>query len=109
MLKKKWRRILAEEGDLMPRKIRELTPEEIREGIEYDNFGRIKFHPDYHFNHKKPFTDEELEYICKYYDTDGPRAIGFALGRTEMTIRTKVDWLKKNNLIGKYKSLNHYV
>lgn len=74
----------------------------------YDRCGRLKYHPDYHPNHGKPFTTEELEYMCKYFETDGRRMISMALGRTEHTISTKVTSLKRSGLYDYYKNLNRY-
>lgn len=78
------------------------------DGIEYDNFKRMKYHPDFHFSHGKPFSESDLEYICKYYEVDHSRTIAFAIGKTEHTIRTKVNELKKKGLYEYYKNLNKH-
>lgn len=72
--------------------------------IEYDGMGRMKYHPEYHTNHKKPFTEEELIYLAKYYKIDGRLNISLALGRTESTISTKVCELKKKGLWSYYQN-----
>lgn len=36
--------------------------------ITFDRFNRMKFHPDFHPNQGKPYTTEELEYLCRFYD-----------------------------------------
>lgn len=78
------------------------------EEIQFDRFGRMLYHPEYHDNHGKPFTESDLEYLCKYYEIDHSRSISFALGKTEHTLRAKVAYLKKNGLYEYYKNLNKY-
>lgn len=86
----------------------ELTQADIEDGIQFDILGRMKYNPSYHENHGKPFTIEELEYMCKYYEIDGFRSMGFALGRTEHTIASKVSDLRKSGMFEFYKNLNRY-
>ena len=93
----------------MREKKRKITEEDLKDGITYDKQGRMKYHPEFHPNHGEIFTNEELEYICKFYHVDGARSISFALGRTEGTIKTKIDELKKKGFFEKYRSLNYYV
>lgn len=76
--------------------------------IIYDKQGRMCYHPKFHFNHGKPFTESELEYICKFYEVDEARTISFAIGRTEHTIRSKVDILRKKGLFEYYRTLNKH-
>lgn len=68
--------------------IRRTEPDEddMKDGITFDRLGRMQYHPDFHPNHRKPITLGEKIYIAKYYDSDGMRSVGFALGRTESTI-----------------------
>lgn len=68
--------------------IRRTEPDEddIKDGITFDEYGRMEYHPDFHPNHKKPVTLEEKIYIAKYMNIDGARTVGFALGRTEKSI-----------------------
>jgi len=75
---------------------------------EYDKFGRMKFHPDYHFTHGQPFTESELEYICKYFEADGLKMLSFAIGKTEKAISNKLSQLKKSGSYEYYKKLNKY-
>jgi len=46
--------------------------------------------------------------IFKFYDFDHARTIAFAIGRTEHTIRAKVDYLKKKGMFRHYKNLNKH-
>ena len=77
--------------------------------INFDAQGRMNYHPDFHENHGKPFTDEEKEYIAKYYKTDGARKVSFALGRTEKAIMEKYSEMNRNGTLDYYRSLHHYV
>lgn len=74
----------------------------------YDKLGRMNYHPDYHFNQGKPFSQEELEYLCKYWEVDPPDLISLALGRTEKSLYSKVKRLQKNGLYEYYKNRNKY-
>ena len=76
------------------------------DAIEYDKFGRMKYHPEFHYAHGLPFTNKELEYICKYHDVDDLRTLSFAIGKTETTIANKLSQLKKSGRYEYYKNLN---
>ena len=86
-----------------------LSEDDLKEGITLDNCGRMNYHPDFHPNHKQPFSEEDLEYLCKFYDADGPRAISYALGKTEKTCMSRISELRKNGKYEYYRSLNNYV
>lgn len=75
----------------------------IDETIEYDKQGRMKYHPDYHFAHQKHFTEEELLYLCFFYEKDDALTLSFALGKTTMTLADKKKNLVKAGTFGKYK------
>lgn len=76
------------------------------DGITFDPQGRMKYHPTFHPNHNKPFRASELVYLCKYYTIDGPRAIGYALGKTECTVSDRVCKLRKEGLYEFYKNMS---
>lgn len=76
--------------------------------IKYDKFGRMLYNKNFHPRHGKAFTEEELEYLCKFYDIDDVKSISFALGRTENTIKFKVSKFKKSGKFEFYKNLNKY-
>jgi hypothetical protein len=78
------------------------------EKVEYDQNGRMLYHPVFHPNHQKPWTESDLEYLCKYWEVDHHRTLAFALGRTEQTLEKKVSILKKRGLFDYYKNLNRY-
>lgn len=80
--------------------------DDIKDGIVYDRFGRMEYHPKFHPNHKKPFTLDEAIYLCKFYDFEGTRNMAFALGRTEKSLIAKVNELRKSGEFQKYRDLS---
>ena len=76
--------------------------------VRYDNSGRMLYHPLFHPNHGKPFSESDKEYLCKYYEYDPVDLISLALGRTESTIREQARKLRSNGLFERYKSINRY-
>lgn len=80
----------------------------VDECIEYDSLKRMKYHPEFHFSHGKPFTESDLEYICKFAEVDDSRTIGFAIGKTEGTVNRKLNELRKEGLYEYYKNLNKH-
>lgn len=76
--------------------------------IYYDKNGRMGYSKDFHSRHGKEWTAEELEYLCKFYEIDGPFTISLALERTEMTILTKVHQLRRIGLFDHYKKRNRF-
>ena len=75
------------------------------DGITFDDQGRMQYHPDFHPNHGEKMSKEELAYLCKFYEVDHARTMAFALGRTEHTLRAKVNKLKKAGLYDYYKKM----
>lgn len=80
-----------------------IQTEHVSDGITYDRFNRMLYHPEFHFNHGKTFSGEELEYLCMFYGVDHVRSLAFALGRTEHTIRVKYDRLRREGLVDMYR------
>jgi len=74
----------------------------------YDSNGRLRYHPELHPNHRKPYRLSELEYLCKFWKRGRRRQISLALGRTESTLADKVCKLRKNGLFEYYKNLNTF-
>ncbi|MEK5205216.1 DNA-entry nuclease [Bacillus sp. FSL R10-2789] len=74
--------------------------------VQYDSSGRMKYHPDYHFNHKQPYTVNEMIYICSTYCRGRRREVAFAVGRTEATVASLVHMLKKSGDFDRYKEMN---
>jgi hypothetical protein len=76
----------------------------VDKSIKYDNQGRMLYHPKFHTRHGKPFTKDDLIYLCKYWEIDDHRSLAFGLGKTEGTIASKVGDLKKNGKYEEYKN-----
>lgn len=88
-----------------PRRSRKPTHPEV-----FDSRGYMKFNPDFHSRHGKPFTESDNEYICKFAEVDGFSTIGYALGRTASACQRQYYELRKQGLAEHYKSLNkHWV
>lgn len=69
---------------------------------------RMKYHPDYHFSQGKPYTESDLEYICKFESVDHIRNLSFAIGKTEGSINAKLANLKRSGKYEYYKNLNKH-
>lgn len=72
--------------------------------IECDDYGMIKYNPQIHYNHNKPWTILELAYLCTFYKRGERKNISLALGRTEKAISSKYYQLKKNKEIEIYRN-----
>lgn len=70
--------------------------------FEYDRFGKIKYNKHYHFNHRKPFSEDDLMYLCKFWETVSAKELSLALGRTEKTLASKVWIFKKDGRYAEY-------
>lgn len=70
--------------------------------IEYDHLGRMKYHPDYHFNHGHPFSEEDIMYLCKFWETVNVKELSLGLGRTEMTLASLITRLKRDDRYDEY-------
>lgn len=73
--------------------------------VKYDRWGRMKYHPDYHPNQGKDYTTQELSYICKHYIRGNVKTLSFDVGRTEHSIRQRINMLRKNGEFNHYKNL----
>lgn len=79
-------------------------PDDALDGITYDSSGRMSYHPDFHPNHGKPFSQEDLEYLCTFYGIDDARTLSFAMGKTEHVCRVKIAKLKAAGLVDYYRN-----
>ena len=68
--------------------------------------GRMGYDPSFHFAHGKRFNTDELIYLCKFYEYDGSRSVGFALGKTEATITKVFMQLRQNGKFYLYKRMS---
>jgi hypothetical protein len=67
--------------------------------IQYDSHGRMKYDPEFHTNHKKPWTTHDQKYLIEFYNGANSNDISMALGRTVGTILDKVCTLRKQKLM----------
>lgn len=70
---------------------------------EYDSYGRMKYNPDYHPNHLKPWIYKDEQYLIDNYVLDGPEVVAAALGRTIGVIMTRAYVLRKEGKMPKRK------
>ncbi|MGF9907304.1 DNA-entry nuclease [Brevibacillus porteri] len=72
--------------------------------VEYDVRGRMLYHPEFHPNQGKRFSDEETAYLCKFYETDSLKSLSLALGRIEKSLEYRIAYLKKTGLFDYYRA-----
>jgi hypothetical protein len=75
------------------------------EQVQYDSYGRMKYHPEYHENHKKGYTVKDLAYICQQYRRGNVKTLALAVGRTEGSLRTLVDKMRQDGTFEFYRSI----
>jgi hypothetical protein len=83
-------------------------PEDFEEVFLFNKYGHLLYHPELHPNYGEPFSEEDLEYLCKYWEVSSPREMSYALERPEHNLCSKVAYLKKTNRFDFYKNLNKY-
>lgn len=66
---------------------------------KYDSNGRLKYHPDIHPNHKKPWSIQDQNYLIDFYGASKPNDISLALGRTVATVMDRACDLRKRGLM----------
>lgn len=76
--------------------------------VEFDNSGRVKYHPLIHDKQDTIWSEEDKEYLCKYYEVDVMETIAFALGRTKATVVEKLRTLRESGDYEYYKNLNKH-
>jgi hypothetical protein len=81
--------------------------ESSQDGITFDKLGRMEYHPEFHPNHGKPFTLDEIIYICKFHGIDEVRTISYAVGKTEHAIATLISRLRREGLYDLYKAMSY--
>lgn len=76
------------------------------DGLKYTKSNhRLRYNAEFHENHGKPFTKDDLIYMCSMWDSMKKADIAMALGRTHSTILSKKYYLKKIGLFDYYKRL----
>ncbi|AMO55665.1 hypothetical protein GZ77_08955 [Endozoicomonas montiporae] len=76
--------------------------------ITYDKHGRMNYHPDFHFNQKKPWTTTDEKFLIDMYERIGPDQVSLYLGRTIHTVMTRAYQLRKNGLMPKRSIKKHF-
>ena len=71
--------------------------------IQFDAHGRVRYHPEFHPNHGKPWTTTEQRYFIENYARVGPEEISLALGRTIHSVMQKASDLRRLGLMPKPK------
>ncbi|WP_202882543.1 DNA-entry nuclease [Gracilibacillus saliphilus] len=66
---------------------------------------RMPYNPDFHENHNKDWTVDELIYMCSMWDVTKKADIALALGRTHASVLTQADKLRKSGDFEYYKKL----
>lgn len=67
----------------------------------YDNYGRMKYHPEFHPNHKTNWTTKDQKYLIDWYEKIGPDQVSLDLGRTIHVVMTKAYQLRRKGLMPK--------
>lgn len=78
---------------------------EVVHDTAYDNQGRLKYSPDLHDQHLKPYSEEDLAYMCAMHGKIPLEDLGLALGRTGNAVSMKLTQLKKRGLYEHYRKL----
>lgn len=81
-----------------------IPEDDARDGITYDSCGKMKYHPDFHFSHGEPYSQEDLEYLCTFFGIDDTRSLSYAIGKTEGTCRKKYKELWESGKVDFYRN-----
>lgn len=78
----------------------------IEEGLAYTKSNRrLRYNPALHENHGKPYTKDDLIYLCTMWDSRAKADIAAALGKTHSSVLNKKWYLNKIGLFEHYKKL----
>lgn len=76
------------------------------DGIEYTSSNhRMRYHPEFHENHGKPWKKEDLIYMCSVWEGTQKADIAAALGRTHGTVLSKANQLRRSGEFDIYKEM----
>lgn len=82
------------------------TKRYVKNSIEYSASNhRMCYNPEFHENHGKPFTVNDLIFLCSSWDAMKKADIAMALGRTHGTVLSKAYYLRKSGQFEYYKNL----
>lgn len=57
---------------------------------------------------RKPFTEEELEYLCRFSEIDGVPSIAYALNRSKRSIYKQIQKLKASGRYEHYRTCHTF-
>lgn len=77
---------------------------EREEGLKYNYMGEMLFNPLYHAPKGRPWSTEDLTYLCKYHDIDGLKKISLALDRTPRTCGSQLGNLRASGRYDYYRN-----
>ncbi|KGI44963.1 hypothetical protein KY54_06590 [Clostridium tetani] len=63
--------------------------------LEYDRYGRMKYNPFFHGNTRKPWSQEDINYLLEWHGKIDGEEMSFALERTIVSIYQKYAKIKK--------------
>lgn len=85
-----------------------MTKTYVEDGITYTASNhRMRYNPEFHENHGKPFTVQELIYMCSMWASTKKADIAAALGRTHGTVLSKAYDLRKSGEFEYYRLLGN--
>lgn len=96
-------------GDILQEELKELEEQNEEEELnpifplEFDKGGRLKYNPGLHPNQGKQWSKDDLDYLINWYSKIGIEEMSLGLGRSEGTIASKVNILRKRGLMVKEK------
>lgn len=83
-----------------------MTETYVKDGIEYTvSNHRIRYNPEFHNNHYKAWTTNDIIYLCGMWRDSSMRDISLALGRTEGTCSAMIYRLKKRGEFDRYRKM----
>jgi hypothetical protein len=66
---------------------------------------RKPYNPELHFNHGKPWTVQDLAFMCSRWEKMRKEDIALTLGRTHQTVLSKADKLRVSGDFEIYKKI----
>lgn len=94
-------------GDILQEELKEIEEQNEEEELnpifplEFDKGGRLKYNPGLHPNQGKQWSKDDLDYLINWYSKIGLEEMSLALGRSEGTVATKVNILRKDGVMVK--------
>lgn len=74
------------------------------EELARDSQGGYAYNPEYFGKTGTPYSQEDHDYLVKWYDKIPLEEMAFALERTPTSIEARMRYLKKNGLLYTYKA-----